>query len=117
MSQTPARAQPQSNGLHPQVRDFFQAASDTYHSHEALQASNADLTSRIAVAEGMIAHLRTMLAQVTEDRDYHMQHAFALASGINAAQDVLNGVFELAKRQAARLPEAPQLEMPGAGHE
>jgi hypothetical protein len=116
MTHPPARAQqPQTNGVHPEVRDFFQAASDTYHKKEGLEAENAELRNNLAVAEKMSDHLRAMLEKVTDDRDFHMQYSFALATGINSAQDVLNGLFEIAKRQAAtpeRLPEAPQLEIP-----
>jgi hypothetical protein len=108
------KPQPPNGGLHPAVEDFVRGVSEKYHDHDELVADNTSLRNKLTIAQGTVDHLREMLDKVTADRDYHMAHAFALASGINSAQDVLNGVFELAKRQAAapRLPEAPQLEVP-----
>ncbi len=111
-----ANTKPQANGVHPEVREFFETASERWHERDELLSTVTDLRNSLAIAEGTITHLRAMLEKITDDRDFHMQHAFALASGINSAQDVLNGVFELAKRQAAspaQLPRATQLEVQG----
>lgn len=98
--------------LHPAVRDAADAINSVYHELDTLRAANIELSNRVVVAEGIAAHLRDELREVTAERDNYMRKSFAFTNTLGSARDLIEGMLTLAEHEAKNPGPKKEIEKP-----
>lgn len=86
--------------LHPAVKEAANEISSVYQERDSLLAANVELLRRAEVAEGVAAHLKEELREVTAQRDYYTRKSFALTNTLGSARTLIDSTLSLAEHEA-----------------
>lgn len=104
-----------NDGIHPAIQNHYSGMNEALFERDQLRSRANELQNELAIARGAVARLENENIRVTKERDHYMRYSFALSTRINAMQDILNGIMDLAEHEAdnpspKQLPVAANIE-------